>query len=114
MHHFLLDVNSSMQIVSIDLVSKYSCHLTSSSLLIKTIFPPSFLFFSLLKGGHFYHKLSPWKSFISLSFCQTLIVALCNISFRLKILVLKKFMFRWPIIGFFSYVLLVFMGLSMS
>ena len=50
MHYFLLDIKSSMQIVSVDLVSKISSLLASNSFLIKTIFPPPFLFLSLPKG----------------------------------------------------------------
>ena len=71
MHHFHLDIKSSMQIVSIDLVSKFSSLLASNSFLIKTIFPPPFFISICSKWGKsvvFYHKLSNWKSFIKLSF----------------------------------------------
>ena len=52
MHHLLLDIKGSMQVISVDLVSKCFSLLSSNSFLIKTIFPPPSLFTSLLKGGN--------------------------------------------------------------
>ena len=45
-----LDINSSMQIVSVDLAPKFSSLLENNSFLIKTILSPPFLFLSVLNG----------------------------------------------------------------
>ena len=106
MHYFFWDIKSSIQIVSVDLVSKSSSLLARSSFLIKTIFPPRFLFLSLLKWENWYFFIINWasekfsSSFVS-SFHKILIGTFCNVSCKSKILVLKEFMFRYPIIGFF-------------
>ena len=119
-------VKSFMQIVSVDLVSKSSSLLPSSSFLLKTIFLTPFFISISSKNGElviFYDKLGMWKSFINLNFIIIhkisviflqvfCVIFLC---FRLlRILFLKDFMFRFSIVGFFSYVFLVLMSISMS
>ena len=91
-HHFLLDIKGSMQIVSVDLIAKFSSLLANYSFLVKTIFPPHFLFPSLLKRAS--GKVS--SSLVS-SIHKISIGVLCNITLRFKILVLKEFMFRYQI-----------------
>ena len=119
MHYFFWDIKSSIQIVSVDLVSKSSSLLARNSFLVKTIFPPRFLFLSLLKWENWYFFIINWasekfsSSFVS-SFHKILIGAFCNVSCKSKILVLKEFMFRYPITEFFSYVFLDFITISMS